>query len=191
MTYNSKTYWANRDNPNRKDAKPNAIESILREGVTGNVLDFGCGVGRTFELYENASDVIGLDFVDTYRQRAMENAVGMPWGFYHTIHDVHVSNLPWPDGTFETGVLCAVLLHAPPDEAKRIIEEMGRVCRKVCVVSYLDNGQKLADHVFAHDYNQLMRDTGMTVNHRTTNKELNQLYFEYEKNRKHGNHAGT
>jgi SAM-dependent methyltransferase len=157
--YKSKEYWNERPNPNKTNLmvqyEKESISNFFKEG---NVLDFGCGIGRTFPLY--SGKVTGVDFSTMYKGRAIEAAKHLD--YTHIIHDIHESDLPFKDNEFSQGLAIKVLLHAPDKEAKRIIQELGRVCEEVLIIA-LHTDKKTASHCFSRDYNKFITDLGFEV----------------------------
>jgi SAM-dependent methyltransferase len=155
--YKSKEYWNTRKKPNKYNhiMQYEALEVLPFVKDVKSVLDFGCGIGRTMPLYID-KDVTGLDFSSIYKDR-IDKKVN------HIIHDVHDSDLPFTEDHFDCGVLIKVLLHANTKEAERIISEVGRVCKKVLIISYNGTSKGLAPHVFKHDYKKLIEGLGFTI----------------------------
>lgn len=172
--YNSFEYWNERKEPNKynhiMDYEKREITPFVKDCKT--VLDFGCGIGRTFPLYED-KQVTGVDFSAIYKDRCDAR-------YNHIVHNVHDSNLPFHKNTFDKGLLIKVLLHAPENEVKTILKEVGRVCKEVMLISYYGNLDVLAPHVFKHEYIDIIKDLGFKVKYQ---KEIedNQIVIVYSK----------
>lgn len=155
--YNSKEYWNERKDPNKynniMDYESREIPPFVKQAET--VLDFGCGIGRTFPLYKD-KEVTGVDFSSMYADRCDKR-------MKHIIHDVHESNLPFKDDSFDVGLLIKVTLHATSMEVDRILSEVGRVCQKVMLIAYDGDLDKLAPHVFKHDYEDILIELGFNI----------------------------
>ena len=155
--YNSKEYWNTRPQPNKynhiMDYEQREIPPFVKEAKT--VLDFGCGIGRTFPLYQYKK-VTGLDFSSIYAKSCDKR-------INHIVHDVHESELPFKDNTFNVGLLIKVTLHANKKEVKRILSEVGRVCERVMLIAYDGELDKLAPHVFKHDYERIIKENGFKI----------------------------
>lgn len=157
--YNSKDYWNKRPNPNKTNLMAKYEAEAIRKFVKkGNILDFGCGIGRTFPLY--SGKVTGVDFSEIYKDRAIEAANHLE--YTHIIHNVHESSLPFKYKEFTQGLAIKVLLHAPDHEAETIIKELGRVCEEVLIISF-NSDKTTASHCFSRDYNKFITDLGFEV----------------------------
>ena len=182
MSYESIKYWNKRANPNNANATTKIEAHYLKPFLKDkfNLLDFGAGIGRTFELYKDMDQVTGLDFSEIYETQARASAKANGLNYEHIIHNVHSEPLPFENGTFEAGVALCVLLHAKPGkEVKTILTELARVCDKVLVVSYYGQGQKLAAHNFEHDYETLIDELGLTMYEAAIDLSYNQITFVY------------
>lgn len=155
--YNSEKYWNERKDPNKynhiMDYEQRVIPPFVKDGET--VLDFGCGIGRTFELYKD-KQVTGVDFSTIYANRCDKRMT-------HVVHNVHKKKLPFGDSHFDKGVMIKVTLHATDKEVKRIISEVGRVCKEVMIIAYYGDLEVLAPHVFMHEYKDIIEELGFEV----------------------------
>lgn len=174
--YDSFKYWNIRVNPNGyNDIKPYELK-YMPNFLKGskNLLDFGCGIGRTFDLYEG--NVTGIDFSNKYEVRAREAAKNLEYN--HIIHNVHTEPLPFKENHFNKGVAVKVLLHAPNDEAKTIINELGRVCEEVMIIAVNIN-TTTASHCFSRSYKEFIINLGFKVT--SYNHEEQQDIITYTK----------
>lgn len=169
--YNSKKYWNERKDPNKYNHIMGYEKKAIIPFVKGSktVFDFGCGIGRTLPLYKD-KHVTGLDFSSMYKDRFKGNE--------HIVHDVHENPLPFNDNYFDCGVLIKVTLHANDKEVKNILAEVGRVCKKVLVITYDGTREGLAPHVFCHDYKTILTDLGFDIVS-AKHVEDNQIVIEY------------
>lgn len=161
--YNSQKYWNERPEPNGHNNITSLDTEYIPKFIEGSkkILDFGCGIGRTFELYRGY-DVTGLDFSTIYQQRAIDSANKYGLTFNHIVHNVHEKDLPFNDNHFDKGLMISVLLHANQNELIRILNEMSRVCKEVFIISLynprtlsekeLTTQKNQASHVFNHNY---------------------------------------
>lgn len=179
--YKSKKYWNERVEPNPYNNIFEPELTVVPSYVKGHktLLDFGCGIGRLFELYKGM-EVTGIDFSKLYEQRAKKHAFDLRLKYNHSIFDIHeLGRLPFNNNEFECGVLSRVLLHAPNDEMELIVSEMARVCETVLVVNYEHNGQKLAPHVFGHDFEKTLDKLNLeTIS--IESKEDQQIVIKYK-----------
>jgi len=97
---------------------------------TGLLLDAGCGYGRvSIPLLKSnpqlrcigvdASPVMLRKFVDLAAEHGVRDRVELFCG--------NIDALPFSDGYFQCVLSCAVLLHIPKMEVKRVVAECGRV----------------------------------------------------------------
>ena len=162
MKYNSLKYWNNRPNPNRGLVPEEVDKKYIPDFIenTDNLFEFGVGVARMFPFYTGKT-VTGLDFASQYAVDCIKKAKEQDLKKYtHTIHNIHKEDLPFEDKQFERGLLIKVLLHAPEDECRTILTEVGRVSDEVLLISYNGQRETLASHCFYHDYKSLIEDLG-------------------------------
>lgn len=155
MAYNAKKYWSARENPNSSPHIQHIerhIVPIFLSGVT-SMLDFGVGTGRLFELYPGGS-VVGMDFVDTYKDRAIKQAQRMNLNYFHCGYNPGEA-LPFENKYFDRAIASKVLLHIPHPEG--IIAELARVAGKVLIIDTWNENQK-AKHVFVHNYKKILNE---------------------------------
>jgi len=96
----------------------------LIEGLSGRVLEVGCGPGNNFPLYRADIEVTAIDRNEHMLARARESARGAAGSIAVERADVHA--LPYSDSSFDhvlaTLMLCSV-------EQKRALAELRRVLR--------------------------------------------------------------
>ncbi|MET7519528.1 class I SAM-dependent methyltransferase [Streptomyces sp. NPDC005480] len=109
------------------------LDGIRRHAA---ILDYGCGYGRTLqELAQQGFD--NLTGVDT-SPAMIERARRVNPGLRFTVLDAPPLS-PFPDATFDTAVLFAVLTCIPNEEAQhRLIAELSRVL-KPCGTLYVSD----------------------------------------------------
>lgn len=144
MKYNPKEYWTERKNPNKYNDLQKWDIEILKPLVdsASNIFEYGVGTGRLMPLYSD-KEVLGYDFVTTYKDRCIENA------------QKNGVDFTWTDeieyyGPFDVGVLSKVLLHHL--DPKWVIGFMSDICDVVFISTGI-NGT--ADHCINHDYRLL------------------------------------
>jgi SAM-dependent methyltransferase len=177
--YRSKEYWNSRLEPNKTN-KTHEIEDYLLPDIlkdSNKILDFGCGIGRTFKYYKNKS-LTGVDFSSIYEERAKNEAKKNSIEYVHLVHDIYEADLPFLDKEFELGVMIKVLLHAKPTELVRILTEMKRVCDRVFFLSYKGSDEVLAEHCFNHNYEEEISKLGYKIKYKEIIK--NQIAIIYE-----------
>ena len=100
------------------------LRAWLTAGVTGRVLEIGCGTGRNLPRYPRGVTVIGadpsFDALRTAKRRAPSTVLVC----------AHAEALPFRDGSFDTGVMSLVLCSvqnpsAALAEARRVLRRTG------------------------------------------------------------------
>ena len=180
--YDEVRYWNARENPNSSDSS-RADHDYLRKHLKGtaSVLDFGPGVGRTFDVY-NGQIVCGYDITSQYEGKAIERAdlLGMD---YHPISAKEIEKLPFSHEVFDAAVCCEVLHHQRPENIEFIMRDLLRVSGKVIVVA-AHNPDVAFDtrinqsHCYNHDYRGICERNGWGVTEMEQTE--NQLFFCYD-----------
>lgn len=178
LLYNEIEYWRRRKHPNNPDGNPESDVSYLRKhlGDVGFVLDYGPGVGRTFEVYDWHT-VVGYDITDLYYDRAMAKAMSV--GFtYVPVVVKKIDRMPFPDNTFEAAVACEVLHHIRPENIRMVISDLRRVADKVIVITaYTENKPFDVQTTLSHCYNHPYFDLCPNID--SIEQTNNQLFFVY------------
>lgn len=143
MTYEPIDYWTKRTDLKDHAPLPWVADYITKHTIPNKILDYGVGEGGKLNLFKGMH-VVGLDIVETYRQKALERAADMH--FTHIIGDIE----DLQDEQFDTVLCSKILLHVPYDDIKRIAGVLNKISRRV-IVWDKDSSDK-ADHVFNHDY---------------------------------------
>lgn len=125
----SKSYERHR-RPNSKDGYHALVDDLeveltARYGTGKDVLECGCGTGLILErIKEHAKRAVGIDLspgmLDVARKRGLD------------VHEGSVTDLPFPDASFDVTCSFKVLAHVP--EIGRALAEMVRVTRPGGVV---------------------------------------------------------
>lgn len=149
---------------------------ILLEGLTGKVLEIGCGTGINFELYGNKADVLALEPSDAMRAKAEQRAAAgtaahirvEPW----LLEDARLA-AEFPAGSFDA-VVCTLILCTVPDPAatvaglRKLLKPGGKLVALEHVRAKSDAGQwmqNLMNPFWRHlaEGCQLNRDTHATI----------------------------
>lgn len=188
MSYNPIAYWNKRKNPNR-DQLPEEYRRFL-EGkvpITGNVIDYGCGVGRTFSLYPKEIQLYGIDITSRYAWQAKLEAKKQGIDFHHFIHHSPHLALPMVIPAFESNkvnmiLAIDVLLHVPSKDLQPLLKRFKEVSDELIIISYFVDGQnkKLAPHNFEHDYPKELEEAGYD---RLTDCYINDKFYTHAKAR--------
>ncbi len=98
----------------------------LLEGLTGRVVEVGCGNGRNFAHYpQGVTEVVAIEPEPTLRALAAEAARGAPVAV--KVIAGYADALPFADGELDAGVVSLVLCSVPDQE--RALAELARVVR--------------------------------------------------------------
>jgi SAM-dependent methyltransferase len=89
-------------------------------GADAQVLDAGCGSGRTMQELEDYGTVRGIELDEDAAELARSRGHG-------EVTVGRLEQLPWPDGTFDLITSLDVIEHTPDDRAT--LAELLRVCR--------------------------------------------------------------
>jgi len=192
--YSEFDYWNRRSYPTDPNMTEDTIKrhiGYIKENVfkAKKVFDFGPGIGRTFEAYENIPYVEGCDISRLYGDQAKAKAVEVGFEFKLVHLDlVEIGRLPYKKNEFDVGVASEVLLHQRPQHILLIMSELVRVCKKVIVVSWceeridFDIPGKLKsgpNHCFHYNYLDICKKQGWEIfDIRYVER---QIYFVYSK----------
>jgi ubiquinone/menaquinone biosynthesis C-methylase UbiE len=120
------------DDPDPFAKYPEWIKACLPRPV-GTLLDAGCGYGRVsiplLQLHPGLR-CVGIDASPVMLGKYQE--LGATHGVMDRVelHCGHLEALPFPDGSFEYLISCAVLLHLAKSDVRRAIQEFRRVLAK-------------------------------------------------------------
>ncbi|MFO1471447.1 MAG: class I SAM-dependent methyltransferase [Turneriella sp.] len=149
---------------------------LLLAGLTGKVLEIGCGTGINFEFYSDRADVLALEPSDAMRAQALERAAGKiaarvrvePW----LLEDERLA-AEFGAGCFDA-VVCTLILCTVPDPAatlttlRRYLKPGGKLVALEHVRAKSDAGQwvqNLMNPFWRHlaEGCQLNRDTHAAI----------------------------
>jgi SAM-dependent methyltransferase len=101
-----------------------AIRRELAAGLTGRVLEIGCGTGAMFAYYDASLQVEAIEPDAEFRELARAKAAGRP-----SIHvaDGDAMHLAFDDGSFDAVIVSLVLCSVPSVE--QVLREVHRVLR--------------------------------------------------------------
>lgn len=189
--YNVVEYWNERDNPcsNTIDKLTNAHTNYLKQHVKGckYVMDFGSGYGRLFSIYENGTNVTGVDVTEQYLVDLMENSLknGINFSFLHK-PDI-MSEFHFPDKFFDAVVASEVLFHQTPTTVEFMMKELLRVSKKVIVITYMNKKEKYdklkgnfdkSRYCFNYNYYNIMKKYKWYISNEE--RVRNQIMFVYK-----------
>lgn len=193
--YEPYKFWNNFENPNKvitkknKEAVMNMIERqvlYLKENIKNDIriLDYGCGVGRTFKCYNTKyHEVVGADISLLYKDKVSEKAKKLGINFDW----VHVPNnkIPFDDNDFDAAICSQVLMHTRPIDILDVMNELKRVSKKVVVITQFGNRDN--KHIgdtnykpkytrtpsFYYNFEKLCNDYGFNIfNKKIVNKSI-------------------
>ncbi len=124
------------------------------------VLDAGCGSGRNISLLsERVKEIVAFDFSEEMLHRARARIDEEKLGNVKLVLG-SVTELPFPDATFDKVVCTSVLQYLEDDDCRNAFREMFRVCRhQGVVVVHIKNGTSLygLSKFFANGLSRLIR----------------------------------
>ena len=120
-------FWFNQIYNNyRRQIKPERRVRNLSSWILGNrILDLGSGDGLTGQMLRNLGYQVGLADVLDYRD---DMAKDLPFTLLRNPHE-----LPYPDRSFDTAVLFAVLHHVAAQDLLPLLDELRRVSHRLVV----------------------------------------------------------
>lgn len=143
--YIPEKFWNKAKHPNRKDQPIEKTEkhlNYIKENIKDweYILDYGCGIGRTFDIYNKTHKIIGADISETYKNRIKERANELDLNF-EWIH-IRDNKISYKDKYFDSVVCCLVLMHIRPFEISDLMKELARVSKKVIVITKCTDNSK-------------------------------------------------
>ncbi len=185
--YDEWKYWNRRADPNVAkgwDEERLAYDAgYIREHVAGcrNILEFGPGVGRTFEAYTPEARITCLDVTENYRVRLLERAQTLNLKVTHRLAAAGETRLPFDPDEFDATVASQVLQHQRPDRVAEVMGELIRVARRVVAIASWgrDGLRSRRSHVYHHDYVTLCGQLGCQMDHVRLNDGT--VYFIYRR----------
>ncbi|MFV1874459.1 class I SAM-dependent methyltransferase [Nioella sp.] len=170
MSYDPKTYWETRENPNAPNqlTAPQFIYDYVRPrlALARNVLEVGPGLGRTLDLYTPEMELKTIDLSTNYRDMVSKRAKDFGLSLSQCFLELPEDQFPFDDREFDIGVSIQVLMHVPPETVEITIGEICRTCERavlIATVSLPEN--RKAAHVFEHDFISLIQKAGREVIH--------------------------
>ncbi|HLJ03429.1 MAG TPA: class I SAM-dependent methyltransferase [Solirubrobacteraceae bacterium] len=138
------------------------------------ILDAGCGSGRTLEELVRYGTVFGIELDPEAAQAARARGAG-------EVHEGRLEELPWPEATFDLITCLDVIEHTPDDRVT--LRELRRVCKPgghllVTVPAYqaLWSQHDEANHHFRRYNRRMLRaaatDAGWSVSRITSFNSL-------------------
>ena len=113
-----------------KQKRTNHVIEIMRPYVKGRLLDIGCGTGL-YSLGFNCDDYVGIDinknFISYARKQYSKKFIVMD-----------ATKLTFANDTFDSIVSIALFHHICNRDARKVFEEMQRVCKPGGYISLLD-----------------------------------------------------
>lgn len=175
--YDPKSYWESRGGPaymetiHVADYKEHwdAQEAFIRERVLSldpkTLLDFGCGTGKLFHLWDGISFTAAYDISHSMLKEARKTIAELGDGYKGQLSlyaplPSRNGRLDFPDKMFEAVVACEVLAHVLPDDIKVTIMELHRLIKPggtMAIVTAAPFGQGAA-HNFDYNYSILLSE---------------------------------
>lgn len=187
MNYNKINYWETRKDPNNAHARtltPHHIKTI-KPFITDNVsvLEYGPGIGRMLDLYNNQTEINYYDITNVYRDRLVDKCKSSNVKINsYTIDTSGDITTQFEDNEFD--IVCAfeVLLHSPETEITELMTELARIGKKVVIVTWYDNGSTTNSfHCWTRDYKKILNHNNLNLVHWDEESLKDQVFFIYEK----------
>lgn len=151
MTYDPVTYWKNREVP-----APNELPKFAEEYIRSHIkdaemiLDYGTGIGRMLDLYNDAGIVFGMDIINRYKEQAIRRGDIFDFQYVYTTEDIR----DFGGIMFDCAIASKVLLHVKPENIEHIMRSLARVSDKVIVYDTVAECE--APHNFNHDFGSIV-----------------------------------
>ncbi len=142
----------------------------IQETRPGRVLEIGCGFGRNLrELFHRGFSAEALFGVDLSK-RMLKKCRRYLGEKTPRLQQADVRELPFREGSFDTVYVSLVLMHVPPGEVEKAIQEAVRISRRqvVFLEEYPEDPcrmmtRQLNDYTFAHDYPSYLGRMGLKI----------------------------
>lgn len=179
--YDPRRFWT-KFGRTYKDVHPpvgERSESLFVDTLTGlgatSVLDVGCGYGRYLLVLRTRMQLerlAGVDISPTMIETAREFVKAYP---DIELQVASATRLPFKHASFDALITYSMMIHLRPEEADAFIEEAKRVGRRwgVFLESSNNPGKPWLNPPYycAHEYDDLFRRHGLTVERRVTIRE--------------------
>lgn len=117
-------------------------DTILGDVQVGSVLEVGCGLGHNLMAID-ALLRTGIEPNEAARNEANERYGDR----LLQVIDGDVTNLPFSDGVFDLVLTCGLLIHIPPVDIQRAVEELVRVSsRYVLAIEYAAVEEEMVEY---------------------------------------------
>lgn len=103
------------------------IRPLLFDGMSGRILDAGVGTGRNIPFYPRGAEVVGIDQSPAMLARAARRAREL--GHPVELHEMDVTRLALPDGSFDAAVASFLFCVLPNDLQVPALHEIARVLK--------------------------------------------------------------
>lgn len=137
------------------------ITQIVNRYRVKRILDFGCGSGRLFKLYENLAleEVVAQDI----SKNALKIAAGRKAPNI-TLTNTSIMDLDFPQYHFDLIISSRVLQHIPPNEVGGVIRKLTALAQKVFIDEiHEDSRENELSYMFKHDYLELFKNHGFYI----------------------------
>lgn len=138
------------------------LEKIIRSIDPKIILDFGCGSGRYFELYEklNVPKIIAQDI----SPKALKIAAKRPGADRCELVSKDIDKQVYPDGFFDLTISNRVLSAILPCDIDHVISTICRLSKVIYINEMTDSDYcGSSKYWFKHDYDKLMAEKGFIL----------------------------
>lgn len=104
------------------EIKKSLLRKFLEKKKDIKILDVGCGTGSAFNFLSPFGEITGIDISDEALKFAKKKKINIKKG--------NITDLPFPNSSFDLVVCFDVLYHAYVKDCKKAIMEMNRVLKK-------------------------------------------------------------
>lgn len=172
MSYNPKTYWDTRKDPNSYETNHNQIilseeRSFLKSETIGvnEICVIGPGDGRILDSYIDKK-ITFVDITENYKEKLLNKFLsgGQELSDFTFFKVENINNLSFfTDNQFEALICSHVLLHVRKEDIESTIKELSRVSKKIIGIAPFSPYKTSANHVFVHDYEKICENLNLSI----------------------------
>lgn len=120
-------------------------------GRSASILDAGCGAGRMLAYLETLDPTLHLTGVDLAPGMVAQARANQPT---LQIHEAELAALPFPADQLDGVLSWYSIIHTPPAELPRVVDELKRVLRprgSLLLGFHAGSGARMAQRAYGHD----------------------------------------
>jgi len=161
------------------------LKTFIQKIQPSSLIEIGCGTGILFSLYKDVPYVVGCDFswemLKRARQRCERHNLSIKLFLNNIVHNS-------PEGFWDLLVTRTCLMHIPPEQIERAVENISKICSEALVFEFWQQVEplKLAPHNWLHDYQTLFENAGFNLEYVYVREGVAQVLFWFKKVKQNG-----